>query len=72
MPIRILQVCGEPFAGGGQESFLMNMYRHIDRERVQFDFYTPFENRAIPMQREIESLGGRLWASGFPFGENNR
>lgn len=72
MPIRVLQVCGEPFAGGGQESFLMNMYRHIDRERVQFDFYTPFENRAIPMQREIERLGGRLWASGFPFGEDNR
>ena len=71
-PIRVLQVCGEPFAGGGQESYLMNMYRHIDRSRVQFDFYTPFENRAIPMQREIESLGGRLWASGFPFGEDNR
>ena len=72
MPIRVLQVCGEPFAGGGQESFLMNMYRHIDRERVQFDFYTPFENRAVRMQREIEGLGGRLWASGFPFGEDNR
>ena len=37
-PIRVLQVCGEPFAGGGQESYLMNMYRHIDRRRVQFDF----------------------------------
>lgn len=72
MEIRVLQVCGEPFAGGGQESYLMNMYRHIDRRRVQFDFYTPFENRAIPMQREIEALGGRLWASGFPFGEDNR
>ena len=72
MPIRVLQVCGEPFAGGGQESFLMNMYRHIDRERVQFDFYTPFENRAILMQQEIEGLGGRLWASGFPFGEDKQ
>lgn len=72
MAIRVLQVCGEPFAGGGQESFLMNMYRHIDRRRVQFDFYTPFENRAIAMQQEVERLGGRLWASGFPFGENNR
>ena len=72
MPIRVLQVCAEPFAGGGQESFLMNMYRHIDRTRVQFDFYTPFENRAIAMQREIEGLGGRLWASGFPFGEDKR
>lgn len=71
-PMRVLQVCGEPFAGGGQESYLMNMYRHIDRSRVQFDFYTPFENRAIAMQREIESLGGRLWATGLPFGEDNR
>ena len=71
-PIRVLQVCGEPFAGGGQESYLMNMYRHMDRTRVQFDFYTPFENRAIPMQREIEALGGRLWATGYPFGEDNR
>lgn len=71
-PIRVLQVCCEPFAGGGQESYLMNMYRYIDRRRVQFDFYTPFENRMPQMQQEIESLGGRLWASGFPFGEDNR
>ena len=71
-PIRVLQVCGEPFAGGGQESYLMNMYRHIDRERVQFDFYTPFQNRMPQMTREIEMLGGRVWASGFPFGTDNR
>lgn len=50
----------------------MNMYRHVDRTRVQFDFYTPFENRDVRMQREIESLGGHVWATGFPFGEDNR
>lgn len=72
MPIRVLQVCCEPFAGGGQESYLMNMYRHIDRTRVQFDFYTPFTNQMPAMTREIESLGGRVWASGFPFGTDNR
>lgn len=71
-PMRVLQVCGEPFAGGGQESYLMNMYRHIDRTRVQFDFYTPFENRMPQMEREVIRLGGRLWASGYPFGEDNR
>lgn len=71
-PIRILQVCGEPFAGGGQESFLMNMYRHIDRTRVQFDFFTPFENRAPAMEREIMALGGRVWSAEKPFGEDNR
>lgn len=71
-PIRILQVCGEPFAGGGQESFLMNMYRHMDRTRVQFDFFTPFENRAPAMTREIEVLGGGVWSAEKPFGEDNR
>ena len=71
-PIRVLQVCGEPFAGGGQESFLMNMYRHIDRMRVQFDFFTPFENRAPAMEREIMALGGRVWSAELPFGEDNR
>ena len=71
-PIRVLQVCGEPFAGGGQESFLMNMYRHIDRTRVQFDFFTPFENRAPAMEREIMALGGRVWSAELPFREDNR
>ena len=71
-PIRVLQVCAEPFAGGGQESYLMNMYRHVDRTRVQFDFYTPFANRMPQMQQEVQALGGRLWASHFPFGEDNR
>jgi len=71
-PLRVLQVCGEPFAGGGQESYLMNMYRRIDRTRVQFDFYTPFANRMPAMTAEVEALGGRVWASGFPFGEDNR
>ncbi len=71
-PIRVLQVCAEPFAGGGQESYLMNMYRHVDRHRVQFDFYTPFENAMPQMTREIEALGGHLWASEYPFGIRNR
>lgn len=36
-PIRILQenVIMDP---GGIESLLMNLYRHIDRDVIQFDF----------------------------------
>lgn len=49
----------------------MNMYRHVDRTRVQFDFFTPFGNHMPQMKREVEALGGRLWASGFPFGQDN-
>ena len=36
-PIRVLQVRRQMNVGGA-ETFLMNTYRNIDREKVQFDF----------------------------------
>ena len=36
-PIRVLQVVGR-MDRGGIETMLMNLYRHIDRDKVQFDF----------------------------------
>ena len=36
-PIRVLQVLGTTGLGGA-ESRVMDLYRNIDRERVQFDF----------------------------------
>ena len=45
---------------GGLESTLMNYYRHIDRERVQFDFLVHRQERAA-FDDEIESLGGKLY-----------
>lgn len=69
--IRVLQVFGEPFSNGGQDSYIMNMYRHIDRERVQFDFFTPFTIRNEAMAAEVAALGGRMDAAGYPFGEDN-
>ena len=70
-PIRILQVFGEPFSNGGQDSYIMNMYRHVDRERVQFDFFTPYAIHNPAMQAEVEEMGGKMSAAGHPFGENN-
>lgn len=72
-PIRVLQIFGEPFSNGGQDSYLMNMYRHIDRRRVQFDFFTPFTIRVPATQQEVEDLGGHMWAAGHAFNvDNNR
>ena len=43
----------------GQETFIMNIYRNINREKVQFDFQcTKFENGDY--DREIEALGGKI------------
>ncbi len=69
--IRVLQIFGEPIANGGQESFIMNMYRHIDKSKVQFDFFTPFtvDNKAT--KQEIEDMGGKVFSADYTFYENN-
>lgn len=57
--VRVLQVV--TYMGrGGLESMLMNYYRHIDRDEVQFDFLVHRQERAA-FDDEIESLGGRIY-----------
>lgn len=69
--IRVLEVFREPMANGGQESFLMNMYRNMDRKKVQLDFLTPFNCDNPDLKAEIESMGGQVFTYDHPFGENN-
>lgn len=45
---------------GGLETMLMNYYRHIDRNKVQFDFLVHREERAA-YDDEIEALGGTIY-----------
>lgn len=56
--IRVLQVVTD-MNMGGIESFLMNLYRNVDREAVQFDFLM---HRKAPsyFDEEILALGGRI------------
>lgn len=58
-PIRVMHVMGR-MTGGGVEATIMNHYRHIDREKVQFDFVVDDDSTVIP-QNEIESLGGHVY-----------
>ena len=37
LPIRVLHIT-EMLSAAGIESFIMNMYRNIDKNKVQFDF----------------------------------
>lgn len=68
--LRVLQIFGEPLANGGQESFIMNMYRNINRNEVQFDFFTPFSCENSKLKQEIFDLGGKVWSSDKTFDEN--
>lgn len=57
--VRVLQVVTD-MNMGGIESFLMNLYRAVDRTQVQFDFLM---HRAEPsfFDQEILDLGGRIY-----------
>lgn len=45
---------------GGAETFLMKLYRCIDREKYQMDFCVTVEERGI-YDDEIEALGGNIY-----------
>lgn len=57
--IRILQ-CVNDMHRAGLETMLMNYYRNIDRNEIQFDFLTHRPNRS-DYDDEIESLGGKVY-----------
>lgn len=58
-PIRILHVV-TVMNRNGLESRIMDIYRNIDRTKIQFDFLTHRKNNGI-FDSEIESLGGRVY-----------
>lgn len=55
--LKIAQVIGNA-KSGGVISCVLNFYRHIDRTKFQFDFFTYGES---PYDEEIRSLGGRVF-----------
>lgn len=58
-PIRVAQMMTD-MNYGGVEMVVMNYYRHMDRSRVQFDFFA-LEGSTLPQREEIERLGGRVY-----------
>lgn len=58
-PIRVLHVLGGVSLGGA-ESRIMDLYRCIDREKIQFDFLVHQSGQGY-YEEEIKMLGGRLY-----------
>lgn len=57
-PIRIAHVVGK-WLGGGVEAVVMNYYRHINHDKIQFDFICDNDSTNIPYE-EIEKIGGKV------------
>ncbi|WP_163538990.1 glycosyltransferase family 1 protein [Gracilibacillus sp. YIM 98692] len=58
-PIRVLQVFGQ-MNRAGAETFIMNVYRNIDRSKIQFDFLV-YKEEPGNYDLEIQQLGGKLY-----------
>ena len=59
LPLRIAQILNR-MDSGGIEAVVLNYYRHIDRSKVQFDFYLA-QGSSLPQRQELEQLGAGLY-----------
>lgn len=57
-PKRILHIVSQ-MGRGGAETLIMNIYRNIDKTKIQFDFVTHNEEPG-DYDKEIEALGGKI------------
>ncbi|MDB6228668.1 glycosyltransferase [Lactobacillus amylovorus] len=57
--IRIAVVMGKMHSGG-KKNLVMEYYRHINRQKIQFDFICDSDSNAIP-EDEIRALGGKVF-----------
>lgn len=58
-PIRVLHVV--PYMqAGGTEAYIMNLYRNIDRKKIQFDFIVHKKTSSF-YDEEIKKLGGNIY-----------
>jgi len=57
--LRVLQVLGKTSLGGA-ESRIMDLYRHMDREQIQFDFLIHYKEKGY-FDDEIKRLGGNIY-----------
>ena len=60
-PVRVLHILQRMEAGGTQ-ALLMNIYRKIDRNKVQFDFLVEYPDKQF-YDDEIKKLGGKVYYS---------
>lgn len=58
-PVRIAHIVGKVVTGG-VDAVVMNYYRNIDREKIQFDFFMDGHFKT-PVDHEILSMGGRIY-----------
>ena len=67
-PIRVLHILQRMEAGGTQ-ALLMNIYRKIDRTKIQFDFLVVYKEKQFYEDKK-RKMGGRVYKFSFREDQN--
>lgn len=59
--VRRVAIIGMTENRGGIESVIMNIYKNIDRSKVQFDFVLPHNMGTMAFEEEVLQMGGRIF-----------
>lgn len=59
-PVRVLQI-GMTWNVGGIETYLMEQFRHLDKNKIVYDFVNCDDSHDIAFQKEIVNKGGRVY-----------
>lgn len=68
-PIRVLHVVGS-LGIGGIQSYLINTFRNIDKEKIQMDFVVHIKSN-INYENEIRKMGGKIYYVDDSFRKHN-
>lgn len=59
--VKVLQVNASSKVYGGVSAMIFNLYKHIDREKIVFDFFCPEYSTYGLVENEIKKMGGRIF-----------
>lgn len=65
--IHVLELLGEPFQYGGQESYIMANLQNMDLSDMAIDLLTPYSADNLAYKKVIEEKGGNVYALNLPF-----
>ena len=65
--MRVLEAFGEPISFGGQESFVINVLKSMDRTDISADLLSPYycDNRGL--KEDVRQWGGEVYTLGCDF-----
>ncbi len=65
--VKVLEFFGEPLSYGGQEAFIINMYKNFDNKNIHYTFCTPFESENKTLIQMADDRHDKIVAYDYKF-----